>query len=110
MSNAQTIFGNSGGTIFRYSVKRGLFEWLGIPARIAVNISGFSADAITHMGFFVPITKVYQLLDKYYYQFIYDKNTTYEKCEEERKANKVKLEQLMVTRFGGKPVPSANNK
>ena len=108
MSNAQIIFGNSGGAIFRYSHKSGKFEWIGIPARIAVNISGFSTDAITHMGFFVPITKVYQLIDKFYYQFIYDKAVTYEECEEERKANKKRLEELLVTRFGGKPVPSGD--
>jgi len=108
MSNAQIIFGNSGGAIFRYSKARERFEYIGIPARIAVNISGFSADAITHMGFFVPITKVYKLLDTYFYQFIYDENTSYEDCEKEREEAKKRLEQLLITRFGGKPVPPSH--
>jgi len=105
MSNAQIIFGNSGGSMFRYSLSRKHFEYVGIPARIVVDLKGFSADAITHMGFFVPITKVYKLLDKMYYQFIYKKDNSYEDCEKEREVAKKRLEQILITRFGGKPVP-----
>lgn len=107
MSNAQIIFGNSGGSIFRYSLERDRFEFLGMPARITMNILGFSADAITHMGYFVPITKVYKLLDKFFYQFIYDLKTSYEECEKRRKENQERLEKLLITRFGGRPVPGA---
>jgi len=105
MSNAQIIFGNSGGSIFRYSSTRKRFEFLGMPARIQINIAGFSADAITHMGFFVPITKVYKLLERNFYQFIYDSSKTYEKCEAERKADKKRQMELLISRYGGKPVP-----
>ena len=101
MSNAQIIFGNSGGAIFRYSIKRGRFEYLGIPARIAVNAQGFSTDAITHMGYFVPISRVYKLIDKHFYNFIYDDAETYESCVVKREEYKKKMEQLLVSKYGG---------
>lgn len=106
LSNSQVIYGNSGGSLFRYSRERKRFELIGVPARIAVNISGFSSDAITHMGWVVPITRLYKLLDKFYYQFIYDETTTYEECEKKRKENKEQLEKLLITRFGGRPFPT----
>lgn len=101
MSNAQIIFGNSGGSVFKYSSSRDRFEYIGIPARIVVNISGFSADAITHMGFFIPVTKVYKMIDKYLYNFIYDKKTTYEECEDKRKKDKEKQMKILMARYGG---------
>jgi S1-C subfamily serine protease len=101
MSNAQIIFGNSGGAIFRFSPEREQFEYIGIPARIAVNIAGFSADAITHMGFFVPITRIYNLIDKHFYSFIYDEKETYESCKAKREEYRKKMEQLLVSKYGG---------
>ena len=101
MSNAQIIFGNSGGAIFKYSSSRDKFEFIGIPARIVVNMAGFSVDAITHMGFFVPVTKVYKMIDKYFYSFIYDEKTTYEECKEKRKKDKVRQMKVLMARYGG---------
>jgi len=101
MSNAQIIFGNSGGAMFRYSPDRKQFEFIGIPARIAVNASGFSADAITHMGYFVPVTRVYKLIDKHFYSFIYDEAETYESCKAKRDEYKKKMEQLLISKYGG---------
>ena len=46
---------------------------------------GFSADAITHMGYFIPIDRVYNLLDDNDYQFIYDSSKSIEDCEKSRK-------------------------
>ena len=46
---------------------------------------GFSADAITHMGYFIPIDRVYKLLEDNDYQFIYDKSISIEDCEKARK-------------------------
>ena len=101
MSSAQIIFGNSGGAIFRYSLERDRYEYLGIPARIALSIQGFSPDAITHMGFFVPINRIYKMLDDNFYQFIYDTKKTYEECEEDRKKYKKEREKLLIAKFGG---------
>lgn len=103
MSSAQIIFGNSGGAIFRHSDIRNQYEFLGIPARISVSISGFSADPITHMGYFVPINRVYKMLDDNFYQFIYDNTYTIEQCEELREAYKKEQEKLLLAKFGGKP-------
>jgi len=104
MSCAQTIFGNSGGSIWRYSQERNRFEFLGMPARIVVNIGGFSADAITHMGYFVPITRIYKVLKTNNYEFIFDPKKTYEECELQREENKEKDKQLYTARFGGIPL------
>ncbi len=94
MSSAQIIFGNSGGAVFRLSEK-GIYEFIGIPSRVQVSIVGFSANPITHMGYFIPIDRIYGFLDKNYYQFIYDSNYTPEQCQIEReKAKERELRRL----------------
>ena len=90
MSTAQTIFGNSGGSMYRWSESRKRYEYIGIPSRISVQPMGFSADAITHMGYFIPIDRIYNLLDENHYQFIYDDSYTIDECESKRKKNQDK--------------------
>ena len=85
MSSAPTIFGNSGGAVYRWSDGRKQYEYIGIPSRISIQPMGFSADAITHMGYFIPIDRVYKLLEENDYHFIYDKDVSFEDCEKERK-------------------------
>ena len=46
---------------------------------------GFSAAAITHMGYFIPIDRVYELLETNDYQFIYDDKVSIEDCKKARK-------------------------
>jgi S1-C subfamily serine protease len=84
MSSAPTIFGNSGGAVYRWSSSRKQYEYIGIPSRISIQPMGFSADAITHMGYFIPIDRVYKLLDDNDYQFIYDESKSIEDCNEAR--------------------------
>lgn len=103
MSSAQIIFGNSGGSLFRHSGARDKYEFLGMPARISVSMSGFSADPITHMGFFVPITRIYKFLDDNFYQFVYDPDETYETCMKRRDDFKKEQEKLLLAKFGGSP-------
>ncbi|MGB9855843.1 MAG: S1 family peptidase [Caldisericum exile] len=103
MSNAPIIFGNSGGAVFRYSIERQQYEFIGMPARVAVSMMGFMPDPITHLAWFVPINRIYKLLDDNFYQFIYDKNFTYEKCEEEREKYRKEMEKLLISKFGGTP-------
>ena len=85
MSSAPTIFGNSGGAVYRWSGNRKKYEYIGIPSRISIQPMGFSADAITHMGYFIPIDRVYNLLDDNDYQFIYDDSKSIEDCNKARK-------------------------
>ena len=92
MSSAQTIYGNSGGACYRWSPTRKSYEWIGVPSRISVQPSGFSADAITHMGYFIPIDRIYSLLEENNYQFIYDSKVSFEDCENARKG-KLKVEE-----------------
>ena len=46
---------------------------------------GFSADAITHMGYFIPIDRLCSLLDENDYQFIYDDSYSIKDCADARK-------------------------
>ena len=85
MSSAPTIFGNSGGAVYRWSGTRKQYEYIGIPSRISIQPMGFSADAITHMGYFIPIDRVYKLLEDNDFQFIYDSNYSIEDCKKARK-------------------------
>ena len=85
MSSAPTIFGNSGGAVYRWSSNRKQYEYIGIPSRISIQPMGFSADAITHMGYFIPIDRVYKLLEENDYQFIYDDSKSIEECSKARK-------------------------
>jgi len=85
MSSAPTIFGNSGGAVYRWSGNRKQYEYIGIPSRISMQPMGFSADAITHMGYFIPIDRVYKLLEENDYQFIYDDSKSIKECEKARK-------------------------
>jgi len=85
MSSAPTIFGNSGGAVYRWNGDNKQYEYIGIPSRISIQPMGFSADAITHMGYFIPIDRIYNLLEENDYQFIYDSNFSIEDCEKARK-------------------------
>ena len=85
MSSAPTIFGNSGGAVYRWNDDNKQYEYIGIPSRISIQPMGFSADAITHMGYFIPIDRIYNLLEENDYQFIYDSSVSIEDCEKARK-------------------------
>ena len=93
MSSAPTIFGNSGGAVYRWSGTRKTYEYIGIPSRISIQPMGFSADAITHMGYFIPIDRVYKLLEDNDYQFIYDSNISIEDCNKARKEKQAPKEE-----------------
>ncbi len=86
MSTAQTIFGNSGGACYRWSKSRSIYEYIGVPSRISVQPMGFSADAITHMGYFIPIYRIYDLFKENGFEFVYDTDFTPKQCEASREA------------------------
>lgn len=83
MSNAQIIFGNSGGAIF-HANERGL-EFIGIPSRVPIYGWG---TAVSHMGYFSDIDRIYKWLDGECYQFLYDAGFTPERCHELRESKR----------------------
>lgn len=96
IQTAPSIFGNSGGACFRESTG----ELIGVPARIAVTMSFFGADAVTHLGYIVPITRIYKFLESQLFRFIYDPNFTEQGEEKEREKRRKKEEQKMAAREG----------
>ena len=65
-TSAPSIFGNSGGAVFRGET----LEYMGIPSRIRVNGSMFSNDAITHIGYFCPPTEIHKFLTDQGFHFL----------------------------------------
>ena len=91
LQTAPTIYGNSGGAVFLQDT----YEFIGVPARIAVTMQGFSPDAITHLSFIVPVTRVYEFLEAQLFRHIYDKSFT-EKGEKAERNRKRKEEERML--------------
>lgn len=83
MSDAQIIYGNSGGAIFTLDK----LQFIGIPSRVGVVGWG---NPVTHMGYFSPITRVYEFLDEQDFQFIYSDKVTEQECEKKRREKKEK--------------------
>lgn len=94
MSSAPSIFGNSGGGVFLSQDDDWYF--LGIPSRITVVPLGFGASAVTHMGYFVPVFRIYKWLEDMCYQFIFDPAYTPDKCKEMRESKKASELSLFV--------------
>lgn len=90
---APTIYGNSGGSLYLADTH----ELIGIPSRIAVDIRGFSADAITHLSFQTPITRVYDFLEAHYLRFIYDPDGFSEQSEVALKKRVREAVQMKIT-------------
>lgn len=82
LNSAPSIYGNSGGALFL--ARTG--ELIGVPSRIAVTAGFLGAlDAITHLSFAIPITRIYQFFEDQLYRFIYDSSYTEESEAAERK-------------------------
>jgi len=95
MSSTDIIFGNSGGGM--YLADTG--EFMGIPSRLDVVLMGFAAQAISFLNYFIPIPRVYDLLEEWCYQFIYDPEFTYKDCADARKDKQDELQQAWERRF-----------
>ena len=80
MSDAQIIFGNSGGGIFHQGPE-GELRFIGVPS--LVSIVGWSTP-VTHMGYFSDIERIYRWLEEQCYQFLYDPAKTIEECDAQR--------------------------
>jgi len=77
MSSASIIFGSSGGAIF---LEDG-FVFIGIPSRI--DIAGWSSP-VSHLGYFSPISRIYQFLNEQTFNFIHDPTHTEDGDAQER--------------------------
>lgn len=97
LSTALSIYGNSGGGVF--TPHNGEWKFIGIPSRIAVT-GGFSSQAITHLGYFIPPFRVYDWLEDECFQFIYDDSFDMDKCTELRKEKKQHKRMEMLTKMG----------
>lgn len=76
MSSAQIIYGNSGGAMFD-----GQGNFIGIPSMVAIVGWG---TPVTHMGLFIPVSRVYDWLEDEYYDFIFNIAKTEKQCLEDR--------------------------
>jgi len=92
MSDAQIIFGNSGGSMFL--AKTG--ELIGVPARVASVNLGFGVDIVTFMGYFITIDRIYEFIEKQGFQFIYDKSMDSALCAKKRLSKMKREEQKLV--------------
>lgn len=80
LNTAPSIFGNSGGAMFLADTH----ELLGVPARISVFFSFAGMQAVTHLSYAIPITRIYKFLEDQLFRFIYDSAYTEEGEERER--------------------------
>ncbi len=93
MCTGPMIFGNSGGATYLSDT----WEFIGMPARIAIAGTVFATDAITHMGFIVPITRITQFLKDSMMDFLFNPEITYTDCKRrvDEKRKKTELEVLL---------------
>lgn len=82
LSSAPSIYGNSGGGVF--IEENGNWMFLGVPSRISVIPLGFAAQAVTHMGYFIPLFRIYDWLEEQCYQFLFDSTFDKGSCDKLR--------------------------
>ena len=85
MSDAQIIFGNSGGAIFHCGLYG--FSFIGVPSMI--GIAGWGTP-VTHMGYFSDIERIYRWLTDECYQFLYDSSYTQSRCDTMREEKRMR--------------------
>ncbi len=97
LSTAASIYGNSGGAVFNIDT----LQFVGVPSRITVSMLGF--QSITHMGYFIPVNRVYNFLDEQCFQFIYDHAYNPSKCAKLREQKR----ELELAEYKSKVVSGA---
>jgi len=84
LSSAASIFGNSGGAVFTPYGPEDTWCYVGIPSRIAVTIIGWSVDAVTHLAYYAPVSRVYEWLRNHCYEYLWDLEVTKKDCDTRR--------------------------
>lgn len=93
MTNAASIFGNSGGALFSYDTG----ELIGVPSRISGIQLGFGHDIITWMGFSAHPERLYEFLEEQELHFLVGKeDDNYHTAMERRKK---KAKRSLVERY-----------
>ena len=82
------------------------FSLVGVPARITVGM--FGLDAITHLSFAIPMSRVYKFLEEQRFRFIYDESFTEAGEAEERRRVREREEEKMA--MGSMDAPDSNSK
>lgn len=83
MNTGPAIYGNSGGALFLAETH----ELIGVPSRLAVTWS----QAIPHLQYAIPITRIYGFLADQRFRFIYDPNFT--EAGEAKERERIRREQ-----------------
>lgn len=82
MLNAPSVFGNSGGGAFLAKTR----EFIGIPSRLSITYSGWAPNAVYHMSYIIPISRIYKWLDDTGWSCLYDsKAKSHEEWLKEKK-------------------------
>jgi len=81
MTNSNSVFGNSGGSLFLKDTG----ELIGVPSRITAIQLGFGVDILTWMGFSAHPKRIYEFLKEQELHFLFDPTDTYEEAMERRK-------------------------
>jgi len=68
MINAPTVFGNSGGGAFLAKEKK----FIGIPSRLAITFIGWAPNAVYHMAYIIPVTRILKWLENTGWGFLID--------------------------------------
>lgn len=100
MGTYNSIYGSSGGAVFRWSTEREIWEFIGVPARITVMPKMFDVETITHMSYFIPIESVIGFLREWCYTFIFDKSVTVAECHKMRESRRADARKQLERMYG----------
>tara|TARA_R110002020_G_scaffold418831_1_gene628016 strand:- start:802 stop:1632 length:831 start_codon:yes stop_codon:yes gene_type:complete len=84
MSNAPSIFGNSGGGLFHGETG----HLLGLTSRVTVTQMGFGMDVQTWMNFSTHPDRLYEFFEHQELQFLYDKDYNYKDAIRRRESKR----------------------
>lgn len=100
MGTYNSIYGSSGGAVFRWSEIRERYEFIGVPARITVVPKMFDVEAITHMSYFIPIESVFSFLKDWCYHFIFDPKANAAHCHQMRERMRADSRKTLERMYG----------
>ncbi len=84
MSSANSIFGNSGGSLYLEDTG----ELIGVPSRITAIQLGYGVDILTWMSFSCHPKRLYEFFEEQELKFLYDSSDTYEEALKRREKKK----------------------
>jgi S1-C subfamily serine protease len=101
MTNASSIFGNSGGALFL----RETGELIGVPSRITGIQLGFGTDIVTWMGFSAHPERLYEFIKEQHLDFLINGGGDYyealDRREKEEKKASIELKAEMMKDLEG---------